>query len=1042
MVNGPRSFPIGVSQFVKHCRAGHTGDEDLPIASFRNAPVQFRRLLLATVLVVAAMFGWPTVSSTAMGQQPMITVMGPDGKPRTMPAGAVRGAPATPNRQPGNQKEEDQKGKDGGEQKKGKEEKNDSPEPKIIRRGDRTVGDADPDELKASVGPDGKVAFEFKNQSWEALVEWLADIAERPLDWQELPGDKVFLRAPGRYTVEETMDLFNRHLLARGYTLLDLPGGLTVAKTEGINPAMVPRVTIGQLADLMPHTFVRASLELGWLSSEKMAEELKPMISGNGKLTALTTTNRIEAMDAAINLRQIADLLEQERNESSRDALAPEFKLRHIPAETAKTMLEEFLGVEKKQPMTPQQMQMMQQMAQRNGGKAPPAPKKQEISIVANTRQNSVFIRAPVDRIAVASEFIKRVDVPGQGLLSLSDIEARVQVYRLFSIDPEKLIEIIHEMNVLEPSTRIRADDSNGALIVSGSAADRYIIEKLIKRLDGSGRQFEVLQLRRLDATEVAESISFLMGKEKDDDNNNSSRRFYYYGYGGRDEEKGNEDEFRVAANARFRQVMLWANESEMEQVRNLLVKLGELPPPGGSQRMVRRIDASSSPETYEYLLRLKQQWERVSDAPLTLPDQSEFVDPILGADGEDSEEPNGAEEEAGLMKEPAAEEEGEKPEADDAALSASPPSISFATTGAGDRIESDESVPDQLPEIQSARDFDRLFGDSEKVVPAEKPGQAEPAKAKTPIQIQLDEDGNLVLLSSDTKALDRLENMMLQVAPPKRPYHVFKIKHQSAGYVRLNLVEYFENNEEDDEADRLYRWWYDIDEPADDGPKGLGKNNELRFVYDPDTNTIVVSGATSSQLKTISELIELWDVAEPVNKRRMRYTKLVSLEFGRAEQIAETVKEAYRDLLSSNDKTFAQGRGGRGGGGGNPGGGGDEKSSGRESRGSGLVDSENGRDGGDVDFSFKGKLSIGVDDIGNTLLVSAEGESLLDLVEDMILKLDRAAKPAGDLRILPISGMTSAESVSNILRAFGGDVAPTDSKPVAPPATSPGRKR
>ena len=43
------------------------------------------------------------------------------------------------------------------------------------------------------------------------------------------------------------------------------------------------------------------------------------------------------------------------------------------------------------------------------------------------------------------------------------------------SLDPEKLVEIVSEMNVLEPSTRMRVDAKNQALIVSGSGADRFI---------------------------------------------------------------------------------------------------------------------------------------------------------------------------------------------------------------------------------------------------------------------------------------------------------------------------------------------------------------------------------------------------------------------------------------------------------------------------------------------------------------------------------------------------------------------------------------
>ena len=71
----------------------------------------------------------------------------------------------------------------------------------------------------------------------------------------------------------------------------------------------------------------------------------------------------------------------------------------------------------------------------------------------------------------------------------------------------------------------------------------------------------------------------------------------------------------------------------------------------------------------------------------------------------------------------------------------------------------------------------------------------------------------------------------MLQVAPPKRPYQIFKIKHQSAGYIQLNLEEYFEDKEEENENDRFFRYWFDMDQSSDDGPKGLEKDNELRFV-------------------------------------------------------------------------------------------------------------------------------------------------------------------------------------------------------------------
>ncbi|MEP0347700.1 MAG: hypothetical protein ABJE27_23250, partial [Rhodopirellula bahusiensis] len=202
-------------------------------------------------------------------------------------------------------------------------------------------------------------------------------------------------------------------------------------------------------------------------------------------------------------------------------------------------------------------------------------------------------------------------------------------------------------------------------------------------------------------------------------------------------------------------------------------------------------------------------------------------------------------------------------------------------------------------------------------------------------------------------------------------------------------------------------------DESEKKGPTGLGASGKLKFLPNSDTGTLIVSGATGEQLQTIEELIRLWDVPETVNPRKVRYTKLIHIQYGNAAKIADTVKDAYRDLLSSNDKAF-QGGGGRGGQRG-----GAKEASNRES-GAGLEDSESGKDGGGQDFSFNGKLSMGVDEVGNTLLISAEGESLLDLIAEMVDKLDVAAKPGGDVEIINLSGGVSAEAVQRALAALG----------------------
>ena len=337
----------------------------------------------------------------------------------------------------------------------------------------------------------------------------------------------------------------------------------------------------------------------------------------------------------------------------------------------------------------------------------------------------------------------------------------------------------------------------------------------------------------------------------------------------------------------------------------------------------------------------------------------------------------------------------------------------SLVTTN-NDSGEEDTSPDRPLPKITSSQEFDEQFGTGRKA--AQPPRKK--AKELHPIQIEIDAQGNLVLISQDTDALDRLENLMLQMKPPKRPYVVFHIEHASSSWMKLNLEDYYRdlNNSKDSEDSGFFNWYFNIDSSNDEQPSGLGVDSKMRFVSDLETNTLVVSGASPEQLRTIGELIELWDVLEPVNKRKTRYTKLVTVRYGKAGEIADTIKEAYRDLLSSNDKAFSEG-------------GGDQDGSNERSRsvnksragsGSELENSGSGQSGGGSDFRFKGKLSIGVDSIGNTLLVSAQGEPLLELVCEMMDQLDQSARPQGDVQVVKIPGSISSRSLKHALDVLG----------------------
>jgi type II secretory pathway component GspD/PulD (secretin) len=966
-----------------------------------------------------------------------------------------------------------------------------------------------PNKREFDVRPDdeGMIQYSFRNQSWPDLMRWLAEVSEMSLDWQELPGDYLNLATQNKQTITQARDLFNRHLLARGYTILEFDGVLQVIKTDSINPSLVPKVTTEELLELAPNQFVRVTFVLTSIQVDDILEEFKSLMSKNGKLVALTATNRLEAMDAAVNLQDIQRILEAEQSDAALQNLAREFKLEYIRADRAKARIQEFLGEEpRSQPsgnvnpmmmrqMQQMQQQVMQQMQQMRGQNAVGVAGSTEpkLYMIANSRQNSLIIHAGPEKMALITAFISRIDVPSETATSLEMMKTRMKVYRLTSIDPQKLVDTLIQMDALEPQTTIEVDVKNKALITYASIADQYTIQQVIERLDGSAREFEVIQLRRLNAEQVAGTIKFLMGVEEQEDSSNSRSRYsfrYYdpYGGGNNEEQPNSRDEFRVGANARDNQLLIWSNDSEREEIQKLLVKLGEIPDKNGERSPYRVIDASRSPETFEYLKRLQKQWESMSPNELILPDEAIFKaknslmqdDSTAAAelsvdtpiDGPEANAPAVKSSRSDAAKPPR--KEGPLPNAKTsrdamhvtdfdhaaslAAQSANDPNAipigrlsrtgfddgntedgNTKDAGTKDAVTEDAVTEDAVTEDAGTEDAgtapsagDAGIGSTTTQAPIRNPEWQSNAASeskirqlieedrdareqarfveKPPIKISVDARGNLVLYSDDPAALDMLEELMNDVAPPKKDYVVFKVKHATASWISLNLKDYFKDRQKKSDSG-FYGFRFGMPQEKED-PQ-LGDESELRFISDNDTRSIIVTGADDLTLRTIKELIELWDVPDESDDSDVRYTRLVKIQYSRAESIVSAIKDAYRDLLSSNDKAF-QAEGDQAG------------DDGKEAK---RASSSSVTNGG-MNFNFSGRLSLGVDAITNSVIVSAQGNDLLDLICEMVDDLDQLAAPSGSTTVMQLGGGTSSEAMIQAVKAMMQSQSPQQGQP------------
>lgn len=1048
--------------------------------------IRFVQAFVVAASVLAGLF--LLGEQTALAQPPRALGRGSRGEgPGGMPPAATQA--------PTDKKPEEAKPAEGEKPATPPPEENKPKQAETVKRPNDPQAPADRRELRVRPDDEGKISFSFKGQPWPSVLEWLADISNKSLQWEEAPAGYLDLTTRGRYTVEEAQDLINSVLLSKGFTLLENGDVLIVANLKNLDTSLVPRVTIAELGLRGDHELVKTFIDLDWLVADSAAEEIKPMLSPYGKVTALKTTNRLDVLESAGNLRRIVELIDEEQSDNGQQRLVREFRLKHTRAAEVLETLQTLLGIEQKStaPMDPralmaQQQMMMQQQGQPGQPQPQPAKKEPQVFLVVNSRENSILANAPPDKMAVIEQAVAVVDVPQDSTTGLLANIHKMQVYRLAGVTPDALVKVLKELGSLDPTTRLEIDQKNRAIIAFAPLADHVLIHTLVEKLDGAGRRFEVIQLRVLSAEYVAGSINTLMNGPEKTDNNRNRYPFYYYfdGGGGNSQQQDAADRFQVEADIEHNRLLLRANDVELAEVKTLLMKLGEIAPEGRNTHTTRVIPAMPGEETQKLLERLERIWPSVAPNPLDVgpgsvePDEEQ---PRRGPNARGKRPASKSRPKAEPTKpeqSAPSEQETRRAPLNDERLAAKAPRFRLAQdrqvkqaeadvpaaesddTGKTDEPSADQpdvaeaekpkkpvesepapassDAPEETGKDQSAVDPEPTKGE-ESEAPAEEesaamadepelppappplvPGQELPRAAHAPVKITVGPYG-LIISSADTEALDRIEDLVVDIMPPRLSYKVFTLRHTYAKDVAELLEDIYKNDSDGkSKTDVFESFWYGYRPQTNEKTRSsLSKRRPLSFVPDPVTNTILVQGADANQLAEIESLIEIYDQRETPDSNSVRRTQLVALKYAKALEVSEIVKDVYRDLLSPNDKALEKN---------NP-----QQPQQQQQRNGGYYDmifsylSEDTEKAQNIP-RFKGMLSVGIDVRSNSLAISAP-QILLDDVLEMVDKLDLAAKPTRP--VVRIRKLSQPGAVAQIQQAFGAkknEVAPTAKEP------------
>ncbi len=927
--------------------------------------------------------------------------------------GQPPGQPGQPS-QPGQEGKPDDKKKEGDEGKKKEKEGGDT-----IKRPEKPPRVPDPREFNVKLDDKGRVPpFNFIGQPWPDVMQWLANLSKCTLDWQELPNDYLNLTTDRPYPLDEVRDRINRALQARGFTSIRADDVLSVFKIDKIDPSLISRVEEEKLYDLKPYDYVKVSFELPpGMELDKAKDDVKQIISPTAKVFPLATSKRLLLMDTVANLRTVSELFNNERMVQDGKIVPKEYFLKYARPQQVIEILYMMVGVDPKgkpaqtDPQAQQrQMAMMQQMQQQGRGAeaakmmqkgADDAPK---VYMAYNRQRNSVLVNAPPEILKIIEQTIRYLDVPygdtsfqaevgavGAG----SDGQREMKRYPLQNLDPGKFVATLEEIGGLSPYAVFKADDDNKALFALAPEADHKKIAALLRDFDSSGRHFEVIFLRRLPADAVAATINKMMAGQNEKKEDNSRRSYYsdYYDFGRNDKKKDTVQGFGCDADIENNRLLIWATDSELERVNELLVKLGEIPSGQQDARPVRVIDTADAKATPELLKRLQEAWSESGGNQL-----------IIKVPPEAKAAPK-AEEKKDETKSTAP----AKPANDRAAGNARPNRVvaRFAELGAAAAAPTSAIAPKAEAEAPAATPA------ADKGAPA----TSNPPQTPAPVTITVSPDGQLVLNSTDTAALDRMERLIQEFAPPQRRYKIFTMQYIRASDMWLNLTNFFkEDLDSKNKNDDFASWWYGYRPRSSDDKSaagtGLSKRRKLMFDYDPPSNTVIVANASASQMAEVEQLIKEYDKPPRADSAEKRATMPIKIKYSRPTIIAAAIKEVYRDLLSSKDKEFERG---------------DQKGDKRASAERvTIIDYSGGGDDGDsrpsqIKLGFDGALSLGADDVSGILIVSAQ-KGIFDDIVKMVHELDEQAAPKTTVQVHRVYGTVSAEALQKALEKAVGN--------------------
>jgi hypothetical protein len=333
--------------------------------------------------------------------------------------------------------------------------------------------------------------------------------------------------------------------------------------------------------------------------------------------------------------------------------------------------------------------------------------------------------------------------------------------------------------------------------------------------------------------------------------------------------------------------------------------------------------------------------------------------------------------------------------------LKSVPDDLAFAFTGdpftkvSHSSVSQGDAAADDVNDAATNEELQQLFLD---LNAAEAARDAASTDTDAPIAITI-QGGNLMIVSEDEAALDRLEDVIASLAaamPPKTQWTVFYLRSADATQTASILERLFPTSSVSTSVGASSDGGFMSELTG--GLSAMGRGivgmsgldsvlsgpQTLRIIPDVRSNSLFVSGPPH-QIDEVEDVLRILDASELPEQLRDRAPRYIAVKYAQVDEVAAILSDVFKEELTPPQRTQQQ----RGGGGGNP-----------------FAALMGG--GGGAASAPKVQMTMGIDYQNSRLYVSSNEPTFLQ-VQAMVEEIDTAALEARRaIRVVPLEHASS----------------------------------